>query len=71
MSTLAYNLGMIGVEDGGWFSHAINLRDIQTKYADIVPSQQVIEQMDRMSAKLSLLREVLGEEVEYAVCKGQ
>jgi hypothetical protein len=38
---------MIGVEDGvfdrGLASHAINLWDIQTKYADVIPSHQVIE----------------------------
>jgi hypothetical protein len=64
MSTLPYNLRMIVVEDGafdrGQASNGIELWDMQAKYADVIPSQQVIEQMDRMSAKLSPPREVRG-----------
>ena len=45
---------MIVVEDGvfdqGQVPCAINLWDIQTKHADIIPWHQVIEQMHRMSA---------------------
>ena len=46
------------VFDRGQASHAINLWDIQTKYADVILSQQVIEQLERMSTKLSPPREV-------------
>jgi hypothetical protein len=53
---------MIVVEDGGFdrgqASHAINPCDVQTKYADVIPPHQVIEQLERMSAKLSPPREV-------------
>jgi hypothetical protein len=67
------NLRMVedGVFDRGQVSCAINLWDIQTKYADVIPWQHVIEQMDKVSAKLSPPREVCGEEVAYAVCARQ
>jgi nicotinamidase-related amidase len=43
----SYNLRMIVVEDGvfdrGEVSHAISLWDMQAKYADVVPAQEVIE----------------------------
>jgi maleamate amidohydrolase len=62
MSTLLYHLRMIMVEDGvferGQASNSIELWDMQARYADVIPSQQVIEQMDRMSTKRSPPREV-------------
>ncbi len=48
----AYNMRMIVVEDGvfdrGEASHAISLWDMQAKYADVVPSAQVIDYLERL-----------------------
>jgi hypothetical protein len=64
MSTLHYHLRMIVVDygdfDRGQASNSIELWDMQARYADVIPSQQVIEQMDRTSAKRSPPREVRG-----------
>jgi len=66
---------MIVVEDGvfdrGQASNGIKLWDMQAKYADVIPSQQVIEQMDRMWPNYRRLEKCEAGEVEYAVCASQ
>ncbi len=51
----SYNLRMIVVEDGvfdrGQASHAMSLWDMNAKYADVVPSQQVIEYLECLPGK--------------------
>jgi len=59
------------VFDRGQALNGIKLWDMQAKCTDIIPSQHVIEQMDRMSANNRRLEKCEAGEVEYAVCASQ
>lgn len=50
------NLVEDGVFDRGQVTHAINLFDIQAKYADVIPSSEAVRRLDRVASNAAARR---------------